>query len=128
MSRPRSRRTPRLGLPADAVAAACAVWAGLALFCVFSVRGAREYERLAVLMKYQDDAVLKALFMAHKVCGLFDRGWRRRGCRMFLEAACNGAAAWRAPRVPCIVRAARGHFRPPPSLVALLNGVAQSRL
>jgi aspartate carbamoyltransferase catalytic subunit len=28
---------------------------------------AGEYERLALLMKYQDDPVLRALFMAHKV-------------------------------------------------------------
>ena len=66
----RRRRPPcvGLGLPKDAVVAAVAVWAGLAVFCVFSIRGALEYERLAVVMKYQDDAVLKALFMAHKVC------------------------------------------------------------
>ena len=65
----RRRRPPciGLGLPKDAVIAAVAVWAGLAVFCVFSVRGAREYERLAVVMKYQDDAVLTALFTAHKV-------------------------------------------------------------
>ena len=54
-------------LPPDALAAAAAVWGGLALFCVFSIRGAGEYERLALLMKYKDDPVLRALFMAHKV-------------------------------------------------------------
>ena len=70
----RRRRACSPPVPWDAVAAAAAVWVGLALFCVFSVRGAGAYERLATTMKYQDDAVLKALFMAHKVRG---RGGRK---------------------------------------------------
>lgn len=65
---PTSSWLSRLPLPFDALLACASVAAGLALFCCFSFKGMRAYEQTARHMRYQDDPVLKALLLAHKVC------------------------------------------------------------
>ena len=57
----------RLPLPLDALLSSAAVAAGLALFCVSSFKGMRAYEETARHMRYSEDPVLRALFLAHKV-------------------------------------------------------------
>lgn len=57
----------RLPLPLDALLSAASVAAGLALFCAFSFKGMRAYEETARHMRYSEDPVLRALFLAHKV-------------------------------------------------------------
>lgn len=56
-----------LPLPLDALLSSAAVAAGLALFCAFSSKGMRAYEETARHMRYSEDPVLRALFLAHKV-------------------------------------------------------------
>ena len=57
----------RLPLPLDALLSSASVAAGLVLFCVFSFKGMRAYEETARHMRYSEDPVLRALFLAHKV-------------------------------------------------------------
>ena len=57
----------RLPLPLDALLSSASVAAGLALFCAFSFKGMRAYEETARHMRYSEDPVLRALFLAHKV-------------------------------------------------------------
>lgn len=57
----------RLPLPLDALLSSASVAAGLALFCAFSFKGMRAYEETARHMRYTEDPVLRALFLAHKV-------------------------------------------------------------
>lgn len=67
MARRKASCLDRLPLPLDALLASASVAAGLGLFCFFSFGGMRAYEEAAGHMRYQDDPVLKALFLAHKV-------------------------------------------------------------
>lgn len=64
---PKTPWLSRLPLPLDALLSSASVAAGLVLFCAFSFKGMRAYEETARHMRYTEDPVLRALFLAHKV-------------------------------------------------------------